>query len=135
MFVDENFQNIDKSPSMYDLLSTFSREGADVHYHWDISEEEKEDEEKDRFYEELDHFWERCPRHDVQIIMVTLMPKCGKEEEFCAVIGSNSLHSISNENGNRVLSFATSHNMVLGSTLFQHKNIHKITWRSPDDST
>ncbi|GIX97503.1 craniofacial development protein 2 [Caerostris extrusa] len=29
------------------------------------STEEREDAEKDRFYEELDHLWERCPSHDV----------------------------------------------------------------------
>ncbi|GIY06345.1 uncharacterized protein CDAR_395361 [Caerostris darwini] len=61
--------------------------------------------------------------------------KVCKEEEFCAVIGRNSLHSISIENGNRVLRFAASRNMVIGSTLLQHKDINKITWRSPDDST
>lgn len=97
--------------------------------------EEKEDEEKDEFYEELDHLWVRCPRHDVQIIMGDFNAKVGKEEEFCAVIGRNSLHSISNENGIRILSFAASHSMVIGSTLFQHKDIHKATWTSPDDST
>ncbi|GIX69453.1 hypothetical protein CEXT_113421 [Caerostris extrusa] len=72
--------------------------------------------------------------NDVQDVMGDFNAKVGKEEEFRAVIGKNSFHSISIENGNRVLSFAASHNMVIGSTLLQHKYIHKITWRSPDDS-
>jgi hypothetical protein len=42
------------------------------------------------------------------------------------------LHQESNENGKRLIHFAASRTMVIGTILFQHKDIQKITWRSPD---
>jgi hypothetical protein len=33
------------------------------------------------------------------------------------------------------INFSCSKNMVVASTLFSHKDIHEITWRSPDEQT
>jgi hypothetical protein len=44
----------------------------------------------------------------------------------------NSLHKESNDNGMRMISYAASMDMVIGSTLFPHKNIYKASWKSPD---
>jgi sorting nexin-29 len=96
--------------------------------------EEGDDDEKDLFYDELDRLWGLCPRHDVKIIMGDFNSKIGREEEFRPFLGNYSLHDVSNDNGIRLISFAASHDMIIGSTLFQHKNIHKATWRSPDGS-
>jgi hypothetical protein len=41
----------------------------------------------------------------------------------------NSLHKMSNDNGMRLINFASSRNMVVGSTMFEHKDIHKRTWK------
>ena len=41
-------------------------------------------------------------------------------------------HHKSNENGKRLIHLAASRKMVIGTTLFPHKDINKITWRSPD---
>ena len=40
-----------------------------------------------------------------------------------------------NENGTRFVSFCSANNLVIGGTLFQHRNIHKYTWTSPDGHT
>jgi hypothetical protein len=32
----------------------------------------------------------------------------------------------------KIVTFATSKNLVIKSTIFQHRNIHKYTWTSPD---
>jgi hypothetical protein len=53
---------------------------------------------------------------------------------FKPTIGNESLHEISNNNGVRVVNFATSKNFVK-STMFPHRNIHKFTWTSPDGKT
>ncbi|PNF38778.1 hypothetical protein B7P43_G12822, partial [Cryptotermes secundus] len=47
-------------------------------------------------------------------------------------VGNASLHEISNDNGVRVVNFATSKNLTIRSTMFLHRNIHKFTWTSPD---
>lgn len=33
-----------------------------------------------------------------------------------------------NENGELFADFCTHNNMVIGGTIFQHKNVHKTTW-------
>lgn len=37
-----------------------------------------------------------------------------------------------NVNGERLAEFCTMHNLVIGGTVFQHKDIHKLTWHSPN---
>jgi len=37
--------------------------------------------------------------------------------------------------GVRLVNFATSKNLVVKSTMFPHRNIHKYTWASPDGKT
>jgi endonuclease/exonuclease/phosphatase family metal-dependent hydrolase len=70
-----------------------------------------------------------------KIIIGDLNAKIGQEEIFKLIIEKYSLHNISNDNGIRAIDFASTHNMVIGSTMFNHRNIHEITWKSPDDST
>jgi hypothetical protein len=41
----------------------------------------------------------------------------------------------SDDNGTRLVNFAASVNMAVGSTLFRHKSIHKATLSSPDGAT
>ena len=50
-------------------------------------------------------------------------------------IGNESLHQDSNDNGVRIVNFATSKNLVVKSTMFPHRDIHKHTWTSPDGKT
>jgi hypothetical protein len=45
------------------------------------------------------------------------------------------LHEISNDNGVRLVNFATSKNLRVKSRMFPHRNIHKYTWTSPDGKT
>jgi hypothetical protein len=48
------------------------------------------------------------------------------------MIGNYSLHDISNDNGVRVVNFSTSKNLIVKSTVFPRRNIHKFSWASPD---
>ena len=61
--------------------------------------------------------------------------KVGRENIFKPTIGQESLLQDSNDNGVRIVNFATSKNLVVKSTMFPRQNIHKYTWTSPDGKT
>jgi hypothetical protein len=96
--------------------------------------EDKSDIEKDAFYEGLRNLYDDCPKHDVKLIIGDLNAQIGKEAIYYPTTVNEAIHQESNENGKRLIHFAASRNMVIGTTLFQHKNIHKVTWRPPDFS-
>ena len=40
-----------------------------------------------------------------------------------------------NENGERIVDFSLDFDLVIGGTLFQHNDTHKLSWKSPDGKT
>ena len=97
--------------------------------------EDKDSEDKEAFYEKLLDVYDGAPNRDIKIILGDFNAKVGREVFYRPTIGKYSLHQTSNDNGTRVIDFAVSRNMVLSSTYFEHKNIHKATWVSPDGQT
>jgi hypothetical protein len=97
--------------------------------------EDKGDDEKDSFYEELGRIFHQFPRYDMKILLGDFNAKVGRENILKPTVGNESLHEISNDNGVRVVNFATSKNLVVKSTRFPHRNIHKYTWTSPEGNT
>jgi len=61
--------------------------------------------------------------------------KVGSEIIFKPTTEQERLHLDSNDNGVRLVNFATSKNLVVKSTTFPHRNIHKYTWTSSDGKT
>jgi hypothetical protein len=61
--------------------------------------------------------------------------KVGREDSFKPTFGNESLHEASNDNGVRIINFATSKNLIFKSTIFRHRDIRKRTWTSPDGVT
>jgi len=95
-----------------------------------------EDREKDTFYNMLTDTFDGLPRHDLKLILGDFNAKIASDREGCeGVIGGESLHSSSNDNGTRLVDFCAANQLVIGGTLFQHKDIHKGTWRSPNGLT
>jgi hypothetical protein len=80
--------------------------------------EDKSDDIKDSFYEELGHVFDQFPRYDRKILLGDFNTKVGREDIFKPTIGNDSSHEISNDNGVRVVNFATSKNLVVKSTVF-----------------
>jgi endonuclease/exonuclease/phosphatase family metal-dependent hydrolase len=70
----------------------------------------------------------------MKILLGDFNAKVGWEDIFKPRIGNESLHEASNDNGVRVVNFATSKNLIVKST-FPHHDIHKHTWTSPKDIT
>ena len=73
--------------------------------------------------------------YHMKIILGYFNAKVGRENIFKPTIGNESLHQDSNDNGIRLVNFAISKNLVVKSTMFPHRNIHKYTWTSPDGNT
>jgi hypothetical protein len=71
------------------------------------------------------------PGHCIKLLLGDMNAQVGKENTYKTTIGKHSLHNRSNDNGIRLINFAISKNMVISSTRFPRKNIHKETWLSP----
>jgi len=79
---------------------------------------------KDSFYEELEEVFDHFPKYHMKILLGDFNAKIGREDIFKPIIGQESLHQDSNDNGVRIVNFATSQNLVVKSTMFPHWNIH-----------
>jgi len=54
----------------------------------------------------------------MKILLGDFNAKVGREDIFKPIIGNESLHEVSNDNGVSVLNFATSRNHIVKSTTF-----------------
>ena len=68
----------------------------------------------------------------MKILLGDFNTKLGRENIFKPTIGNDNLHQDSNDNGVRIVYFATSKHLVVKSAIFPHRNIHKYTWTSLD---
>jgi endonuclease/exonuclease/phosphatase family metal-dependent hydrolase len=94
--------------------------------------EYKDDVRKESFYEELEEVFDQDPRYHMKILKGDFNAKGGREDIFKPIIGNESLHEVSNDNGVRVVNFAISKNLIAKSLTFPHRDIHKHTWTSSD---
>ena len=93
---------------------------------------DSEEESKDAFYDQLQAKLERTPCHEMKIVMGDLNAKVGSDNtSHDRAIGKDGCDSMNN-NGERLLEFCMAYDLVVGGTLFPHREIHKLTWRSPN---
>ncbi|KAK9752713.1 hypothetical protein QE152_g3940 [Popillia japonica] len=97
--------------------------------------EDKDEDIKTRFYEELDEVLNKIPKFDIKCLIGDMNAKVGREEEYSVTTGGKSLHKVSNDNGKRLIEFALENSMKIVSTAFDHKDIHKETWIAPNGLT
>jgi hypothetical protein len=64
--------------------------------------EDKIDDMKDMFYEELEHVLDKFPKYHMGILLADFNAKVGREDIFKPTIGNEGLHEISNGNGVKV---------------------------------
>jgi hypothetical protein len=76
--------------------------------------EEKSDDSKDKFHDVFDRF----PRYRMKILLGDLNAKLGREDIFKQTIGNESLQQDRNDNGIRILNFATSKARCSGTETF-----------------
>ena len=98
-----------------------------------VPSEEKSDDSKDSFYQELEQvfFFFHFPKYHMKILLGDFNTKVEREYIFKPTIGNED----SNDNGVRTVNFATSKHPVLKSTMFPNRDIHKYVWTSPDVKT
>ncbi|CAH8471399.1 unnamed protein product [Schistosoma rodhaini] len=90
---------------------------------------------KNQFYDRLQSIFEKCPTKDLTILMGDFNAKVGKDNTgYEDVMGQYGLGG-RNENGERFANLCAFNKLVIGGTIFPHKNIHKATWISPDHTT
>jgi endonuclease/exonuclease/phosphatase family metal-dependent hydrolase len=70
-----------------------------------------------------------------KILLGDFNAKVGREDIFKPTTENESLHEINNDNGLKVVHFATSKNLSVKNTMSPHRNIHQHTWTSPDGNT
>ena len=90
------------------------------------------DETKDHFYNRLYHILQAKKEKDIIILMGDMNAKIGGNNNgYELVMGRHGLGSI-NENGERFAAACADNNLVIGGSIFPHKDIHKATWVSAD---
>jgi hypothetical protein len=87
---------------------------------------------KEEFYQELNKVYDSLAISATKIMLGDLNAKVGKEMSHRGTTGVHNLHYVSNVSGCKLIDFAISKNMVIMSTCFPYKEIHKTTWPSPD---
>jgi len=93
--------------------------------------EDAEDEIVDELYDTLKSVCDEIPKHDAIIMLGDFNTKLGKEQLYKDIIGRNSLHEVTNNNGLRLVQYATINNFKVLSTWYPRKYIHKGTWKIP----
>ena len=101
-----------------------------------VPSEEKSDDSNDSFFEELeqDFFFIIFHKYHMKILLGDFNAILGREDVFKPMFGNDSLQQDIDDNGVRIVNFATSENLVK-STMFPHRNLHKYTWTSSDGKT
>jgi hypothetical protein len=87
------------------------------------------------FYEDLKRMFYKFSKYHMKILLGDFSAKVDREDNFKPTIGNQSVHKFSNDNGVRVVNFATSKNLAMKCTMLPHHSIHKYTWTSPDGKT
>ena len=99
--------------------------------------EEAEDADKENFYEQLQAIMEEIPAHDMVLVIGDMNARTGIDNlNRERTMGKEGLGTYPmNDNGERMCDFCEHNGLVVGGTLFKHKDIHKATWTSPDGNT
>ena len=76
---------------------------------------ERPDQEKDKFYDQLDKLVGSCPKYDAIVILGDFNAKVGYGSETKETVGRFSLHKESNDHGSSLTDFALSRGLVVSS--------------------
>ena len=90
---------------------------------------------KEQFYETLQNILSKRTEREVVLMIGDFNAKVGNDNTgYRATMGQHGVGTM-NENGQQLADFCANNNLVIGGTVFPHKEIHKTTWESPDKVT
>ena len=93
--------------------------------------EESGEMDKATFYDQLHKECEKISKYDMLMVLGDFNAKIGTEDYLKDICGKFTLHLVTNDNGKHLSQLATAHNLIIKSTCFNHKLIHKGTWKIP----
>jgi hypothetical protein len=67
--------------------------------------------------------FDKFAKYHMKILLGDFNDKVGREDILKSTIGNENLLEISNDNGVRLVNFATSKNLRVKRTMFPHRNI------------
>ena len=81
---------------------------------------DREDTNKNTFYQQLQAEVAMVPRHDLTIVMGDLSIKVGSDNMYCDRAMGKQGFGTKNENGERLIDFCNTNNLVIGGRLLPH---------------
>jgi len=85
----------------------------------------------ERFYNRLLDVCDKTPRNDALSLLEDFNAKIWKEYSNKRIANRHTLHDITSENGENLVQLVIAHKLEISSTKFQHRRIHKCTWKAP----
>jgi hypothetical protein len=68
----------------------------------------------------------------MKTVLLDFNVEVGEKSHLYPACEGHGLHNETNNNGKRTVNFALGTYSPVTGTWYQHKDIHKVTWRSPD---
>lgn len=92
--------------------------------------EDSEDNIKDTFYNQLTATVHKIASRDILIVTGDFNAKIGSDNHGLAQIMGKHGMGTRNNNGERFIEFCQTFQLVIGGSIFPHKDIHKYNWTS-----
>ena len=89
-------------------------------------------EDKNKFYDKLQSLVSKVPAHDLCLVIGDLNAKTGVDNSCKERIMGKHGCGECNENGGLLVDLCGLNDLVIGGSLFPHKDFHKLTWNSPN---
>jgi hypothetical protein len=81
----------------------------------------------------LEKICDAVPNYDVTTVAGDFNNKIAKESDLNPACGWHSLCYETNDNGKANRKFCLEKDLAVTGICYQHKDIHKVTWQSPDN--
>jgi hypothetical protein len=75
--------------------------------HEDDDDDDDDDDVKNNFCDKVEQVFNQFPRHYTNILLGDFNARVGMQDIFKLILGNENLHEVSNDNGVRVVNFAT----------------------------